>query len=251
MISFENQAREHIANIPTQLTALYEQSFRDEYIVVIDHLLPSVLANAMRRQALDLVEAHGARRDLIMDTTGGTPRHYTSVGRDIIRKQNGPITRFFESDAIRAYLSKIAAEELHKVPYIPEEYIVNSQQKSGDTHGWHWDDYTFALIWMVEAPAYDKGGRVEYIPRTKWDKEDSAKALEKFLKNQIVRSPYIPSGSCYLMRANTSLHRISPLDGDTQRTVIVFTYASTSDLTDPTITHETMEQIYADEVAVD
>ena len=248
MTSFEKQASEHIANIPKQLTTLYEQSFRDEDIVVIDHLLPNALASAMQRQALDLIEAHGARRDLIMEATGGTPRHYTSVGRDKIREQDGPITHFFESEVIRTYLSRIAGEELHKVPYAPEEYIVNSQQKSGDTHGWHWDDYTFALICMVEAPAYDKGGRVEYIPRTKWDKGDSAKALERFLRNQVVRSPYIPSGSCYLMRANTSLHRIAPLDGDTRRTVIVFTYASTSDLTDPTISHETMEQIYAAEV---
>jgi hypothetical protein len=35
---------------------------------------------------------------------------------------------------------------------------------------------------------------------------------------------------------------------DTRRTVIVFTYASDIDLTDPNISHETMEQIYAEEL---
>ncbi len=50
------------------------------------------------------------------------------------------------------------------------------------------------------------------------------------------------------MKANTSLHRIAPLTAETQRTVVVMTFASTADLTDTNITHGSMEEIYAPEV---
>ena len=247
-MQFEHQVSKHLSEVPAQLTRLLAHQFARDTIVQLDHLLPAELAKVMQNQALGLVSASAVRRDMEVAATGNTPRAYRSVGRDTIRDDDGPITRFFESDAIREYLSTLAGEPLHKVPYEPEEYIINSQERTGDTHGWHWDDYTFALIWMVEAPDCMSGGRVEFVPNTEWDKERPREGLERIVAGEEIRSRYIPSGSCYLMRANTTLHRVAPLIGNTRRTVIVFTYASTADLTDASISHETMEQIYAPEI---
>ncbi len=248
MNTFDQQVADHLAAMPPQLTQMLAAQFCAETIVQIDHLLPSGLAATMQRQALRLIAGPATRRDMELAATGNTPRAYRSVGRDLIHTEHGPITAFFELNVIRSYLSEIAGEPLHKVPYEPEEYIVNSQEKSGDTHGWHWDDYTFALIWLVEAPHCMSGGRVEYIPDTEWDKEKPRECLERLIATREIRSRYIKSGTCYLMRANTTLHRVAPLAGDTRRTVIVFTYASTADLTNASISHETMEQIYAPEL---
>lgn len=250
MNSFEYKVAAHLSAIPNQLTQFLADQFRKETIVQIEHLLPAELSVRMQDQALRLISHSANRRDLEMAATGNTPRAYRSVGRDSIRQENGPITHFFESGAIRDYVAQIAGEPLHKVPYQPEEYIINSQEKSGDTHGWHWDDYTFALIWVVEAPHCMAGGRVEFIPDTEWDKEKPRECLEKLVESREIHSRYIKGGTCYLMRANTTLHRVAPLIGDTRRTVIVFTYASTADLADQTISHETMEQIYAPEMSV-
>lgn len=247
-MNFEQQVSNHLAALPSQFTRLLADQFASETIVQMNHLLPAALAQAMQSQALSLIGASATRRDLEVAATGNTPRAYRSVGRDTIRDDDGPITQFFESDAIRAYLSLVAGEPLHKVPYEPEEYIINSQERSGDTHGWHWDDYTFALIWVVEAPDCMSGGRVEFIPNTEWDKERPRERLEQIVTSEEIRSRYVPAGSCYLMRANTTLHRVAPLIGSTRRTVIVFTYASTADLSDASISHETMEQIYAQEL---
>ncbi|PTW60587.1 hypothetical protein C8N35_104212 [Breoghania corrubedonensis] len=248
MKNFETALNEHIALIPAQLTELLAERFRAESIVAMKHLVPMGIANILHEQALRVLAASAARREMELAVTGGTPRAYHSVGRDTIAAQRGPVTDFFESDALRAYLSRIAGEKLFKVPYAPEEYIINSQQRPGDTHGWHWDDYTFALIWMVEAPTPWEGGRVEYVPDTSWDKADPKGCLERTLKTREVRSRYFEAGTCYLMRANTTLHRVAPINCGTRRTVIVFTYASEADLCDPNISHETMEAIYAPEV---
>lgn len=248
MDTVEQSISEHISSQPDQLTKFLAREFRENDIAVIDKLLPDRLKDALHQEANDLLEASARRRDLVLESTGGTPRAYASVDRDTIFNTGNVIKMVFESQSVRQYLSRIAGEAFHKVPYEAEEYIINSQEKSGDTHGWHWDDYTFALIWVVQAPDQLDGGRVEYVAATDWDKKNPREGLCDVLAGREVRSRYIHSGSCYLMRANTTLHRVAPLSGNSRRTVIVFTYASEADLTDPTISHETMEQIYADEI---
>lgn len=248
MISVDQCIREHLSSQPNQLKKLLSAEFRHKDIVVFEELLPLDLREALQREANDLLETSSRRRNMVLEATGGTPRAYASVDRDTIFEGGNIIKKFFESKAVRQYLSDIAGEPLHKVSYQPEEYIINSQEKSGDTHGWHWDDYTFALIWVVQSPDRLAGGRVEYVAATDWDKNNPRRALGDILGEREVRSRHIDSGCCYLMRANTTLHRVAPLMGDTRRTVIVFTYASDIDLTDPNISHETMEQIYAEEL---
>lgn len=141
-------------------------------------------------------------------------------------------------------LSIIAGENVHRVPYAPEEYIINNQCGPGDTHGWHWDDYAFALIHVVESPNPLAGGRIEYIQNVTWDKEDSEKCVKKALENRLITSMHVQSGETYFMKTNTTLHRISPLTEDSNRIAIIYSFASENDLTDPSIGHATMEVIY-------
>lgn len=248
MESVDQVIREHLFSQPHQLKKYLTAQFRDQDIVVFEELLPPNLKKDLHREATELYEESAKRRDLVLEATGGTPRAYGSVDRDTIFERGNVIKKLFESEALRQYLSDVAGEPLFKVPYEPEEYIINSQEKSGDTHGWHWDDYAFALIWVVQAPDLLAGGRVEYVPATNWDKKNPRQGLVNVLKEREVKSLHIGSGCCYLMRANTTLHRVAPLMGDTRRMVIVFTYASEQDLTDPNISHETMEQIYSKEL---
>lgn len=231
-----------------QILKAQNSEFQENHIAILDNFVPPEIQNRLNVEASDLIDRQSKRRELIIHETGGTPRSYSSVGRETIRAQSVTIPSFFESDAVLTYLSNVAGETLHRVPYAPEEYIINSQDTPGDTHGWHWDDYTYALIWIVEAPDPLSGGRVEYIPRTKWDKSNPENQLRNLLSTQEVKSRHVQAGCCYLLRASTTLHRIAPLTQNTRRTVIVFTYASENDLTDPTISHETMEQIYDPEI---
>nr|WP_139790143.1 hypothetical protein [Halomonas sp. BC2] len=140
-------------------------------MVIMHDLLPEDIKQSIASEARQLLDKESERRELIVEQSGGTPRSYNSVGRDIIRKEGVYIPAFFDSKEILNFLSTIIGEKIHKVPYAPEEFIINSQSKRGDTHGWHWDDYTFALIWVVDEPDILSGGRVEFVPRIKWDKE--------------------------------------------------------------------------------
>lgn len=232
----------------TESIGRLKRNLESEGLVQLDDILPLNIKKNLHSQARKLIETESKRRNLKLDATGGTRRAYVSVGRDTIKKDNGTITAFFNSPAIRDYLTKVAGKRLLPVPYKPEEYIINSQQKIGDTHGWHFDDYSFALIWIVEAPEAFDGGRLEYINGVKWDKNSPRKQLIELLTSKVVKSKFVPTGSCYLMRTREVLHRVAPLTNNTKRTVIIFTYASDEDISDKSISHETMEEIYAPEI---
>lgn len=241
---FEAEVRAHLDNLPPSVSAELHTNFQREQVVKLGQLVPQHIAADLQDEAHHLLQQFGKRRDLTLVATGGTPRSYTSVDRDNIHRHDGTIRRFFESEALRDYLSDVVGEEVFRVPYAPEEYIINSQNQSGDTHGWHFDDYTYALIWLVDAPGPFDGGRVEFVNFTEWDKAAPREQLISLLRERTVQSLHVPAGSCYIMKARYALHRVAPILNDVTRTVIVFTFASQADLDDQTISHETMEQIY-------
>lgn len=241
---FEAELYQHLAGLPSYVTQELQDRFKRDQVVKLGQLVPGEIAESLQSEARQLLASHGKRRELVLAATGGTPRSYSSVERDHIHRHNGSIRCLFESEAVREYLSRIVGEPVFRVPYAPEEYIINSQNQSGDTHGWHFDDYTYALIWLVDAPGPFDGGRVEFVNFTEWDKAAPRDQLVSLLCERTVQSLHIPAGSCYIMKARYALHRVAPILNNATRTVIVFTFASQNDLDDQTITHETMEQIY-------
>lgn len=234
----------HLHKISKQNKDQWRKTFATDNVVVLSDILSPVLQTKFEEEAKSLLQNHARRRELFIKESGDTERAYNSVGRDEIRQDGVFIPSVFDSDAFREFLCDIAGEELHRVPYAPEEFIINSQSKPNDTHGWHWDDYAFALIWCIDEPDPLFGGRVEYVPRIIWDKNEPKKQLIDILRNRQVNSFHVKKNECYLMKANTCLHRVAPLTQETNRTVVVMTYASTRDLYDVTITHLSMEEIY-------
>jgi hypothetical protein len=186
--------------------------------------------------------ACGARRDLRIDATGGTPRRYRILTRDTLLERCPSVAALYRSPALRDLIERVAGETVFDVPYRPEEFIATRLEFAGDTHGWHWDDYAFALVWVLEAPPADAGAQVEFVSGVPWCK--TAPNVEGFLRSRDIVRRAVAAGSVYLLRADTTLHRVAPLLRDERRDALCFTYARAADLErDPS--HETLEQIYA------
>jgi hypothetical protein len=241
---FEKLVSQHLENLSPSVLEGLRRNYAEDHMAIIGDLLPGNLREAMESEGRTLLLEEAIRREVVIRESGNTPRSYNSVGRNRIRERGSYIPAFFDSPSILEFLSQIVGEPLHRVPYEPEEFIINSQCNVGDTHGWHWDDYTFALVWIIDEPDVLHGGRVEFIPRIPWKKSDTRAWIENVLASYPIKSYHVPSGKCYLLRARDALHRISPLTGRTQRTVVVFTYATESDLSDSSLTHGSMEVIY-------
>ena len=70
----------------------------------------------------------------------------------------------------QALVAAIAGEPVVPVPYAPEEFIATRLEEPGDVHDWHWDDYAYALVWVLRAPPEAAGGSVELVRNVGWDK---------------------------------------------------------------------------------
>lgn len=81
--------------------------------------------------------------------------------------------------------------------------IITRLERAGDSHGWHWDDYAFALVWVVECPPPADGGSVQGVPRTRWNKREPG---GPDLASHPIHSWYLQPGDAYLMRTDTTLH---------------------------------------------
>lgn len=221
----------------------WSSEYQENDMVVFNRFGANTLFQLVYQEASWLLAKEGERRELVMRQTGDTPRRYISVGRDDIHRQGTIIPRLFESPSLSRFFGRITGCEVLPVEYTPEQYIINRQATAGDTHGWHCDDYQWAFIWVMDAPDPKIGGRVEYIPRVDFNPSAPSKSLGDILRTRETRSRWLPPGSAYLMRANRTLHRVTPLTEDAVRTVVVMTFASQQDI-DRAIDHSTMQVLY-------
>lgn len=218
-----------------------QQSFRDEHIVPLRGFCPPELLGALQQEAFEIMDEHGVDRKFSFDITDGTPRQMTTVGQPVIRDHGPLIHATYFSPAVKRLLSQVVGEEVFTCPYAGEHYVISRLGKSGDTHGWHWDDYTYGFILVLQAPDYRDGGFVQAVPHTSWDKEnpDVHGAL---LKSQ-VRSYAFEAGDAYVVKTDTTMHRVYPIRGETTRTIVNMTWANGADL-DREITHETNDALF-------
>jgi hypothetical protein len=204
-------------------------------------LVPAGLKEAVAREVLDLVHTAGVRRDLRFAETGYTPRRMRNVARAEIAASGTIIPAVYESECLRELLAQIVGEPVLICPYEPEQYVVTRLEEQGDTHGWHWDDYSFALVWIVECPPAEDGGFVQCVPGTLWDKKNPA--INRALVSQPTYSFELQPGDLYVMRTNTSLHRVYPITRGI-RTIINMGYAS-ADEVGMQMSHETMDGLWS------
>ncbi|MBF6150231.1 HalD/BesD family halogenase [Nocardia nova] len=208
---------------------------------IVTFLFSETARSAVAADAIRLAERAGIRRDLVVNETGGTPRRMRNVTRAQIAAYASEISRLYRSSAVVSALEQVTGERLFQCPYLPEQFVITRLEAVGDTHGWHWDDYSFALVWVAECPSPEEGGVVECVPDTIWDKRSPR--IEQLLQEREVHRLEAGPGEVYLMRTNTTLHRVCPLRQG-RRTIVNMAFATADDLSRK-VSHETMDALWA------
>lgn len=198
--------------------------------------LHAALADAARRT----LDRAGVRRDLAIASTGGTRRRYRIASRDALALHGPGIAAAYRSSELLALVSEIAGEPVVPVPYEPEEFIATRLERPGDEHGWHWDDYAYALVFVLRAAPERDGGSVEFVRRVAWDKR-RPRVAEHVRRGPVERF-HPAAGSAYLLRAATALHRVTPLAGAGPREMLCFSYTGANDARRAPA-HETLDAI--------
>lgn len=189
-------------------------------------LVPEEIMTAVRAEADQLIGEHRERRDLLLRTTGNTPRKMSVVKSEDI-EQSELIRTIATSESFLGFLGRVAREPV--IPQVSEDerYLITHQEFKADTHGWHWGDYSFALIWALRMPPISCGGMLQAVPHTHWDKTDPR--INETLCERRIDTHGLVTGDLYLQRTDTTLHRTVPLTEDgAARTILNMTWASTS-----------------------
>ncbi|WP_432020942.1 HalD/BesD family halogenase [Streptomyces sp. 1222.5] len=185
-------------------------------------LLPGLLTTeglqVLRQEALRL-EQDARRRDFRMASMGDSPRHMTTLGGQVIARESALVRALYGDPVLRGVVAAVTGERPVSVPDVLERHVLNILHCRGDTHGAHTDDYPYALVLFIEAHlAPADGGLLEYVPR--------AAALTD-LDTDKARTAHHRAGDAYLLRSDTTAHRVAPLTRpQVCRTVLNFAYTS-------------------------
>lgn len=213
---------------PTWNARMRQHLFVRNGFIMLRDVVPDDLRAAVREEVLSLLGRHAERRDLRLATTDNTPRRMSVVPSEFVAEHGDLIGALYRSPALRDVLKQVTGEALLDCPSKDEEFLITRQERVGDTHGWHWGDFSFALIWIIETPPIACGGMLQCVPHTRWDK-NHAQIHEHLCENPIATYGF-RTGDIYLLRTDTTLHRTVPLNVDTTRIILNMTWAGQRDI---------------------
>ncbi len=167
---------------------------------------------------------------------------YDQLAEDSVLKS------FYHSESVRQLVKEIVNEgDLfdNEDPYQPANYVC---YQSGDESSWHFDaDNSFTMTLMIQPSKV--GGEFQMSPDTRTDTDQNYAHVGAVLQGErddtIISVGREPGALCIFKGCN-SLHRVTPVEGDTLRIMGVFVYEfSPGVVGDP----EVNATIYGDRVA--
>ncbi len=220
----------------------FAEEFAAKGFVKIPEFLPKELLDDLIEDSDGIVERFGKDKNLLMKSTGNTPRKMRTVGQHILAKESQYIPQIYASEGLREFLTDLAGQAVHRAPWPPEKFVLSNLYRDGDTHGWHWDDYSFAFVLYLKAPSISQGGFVQICGGGSWDKKNPK--VNETLLNGSIHTYRCEAGDAYFLNAQKFLHRVTPIANNGKRLIVNMTWASQADL-DADMTHETNDVLFA------
>lgn len=168
-------------------------------------------------EEVDRLRKLSIRRELAMAPMGGSPRRMSTIGGETLAEESPVIADLYADPHLAGFLSEVLGEDLGLVEDPIERHVLNFLHESGDTHGAHFDDHAVALVLFLETPPPGSGGLLEYLPR--------AESLAQLGSKDTRRAEH-RVGDAYVLRSDTTAHRVTSLTGGGRRTVLNFAYAT-------------------------
>jgi hypothetical protein len=212
---------------------------RDGCVVLPGFLAGDILAG-IRREALEnrhLAYYCAQRHNVYLTPPDGNfspdhprNRNVTSSKGCITDDQvpaDSALRTLYESRAFRDFLCAVLGERALYEYADPLSSINIHYANDGQELGWHFDNSSFAITLLVQRP--DGGGAFQYLR----DLRDSGRGDMNFEGVREVldgeRPPQELSmhpGTLVLFRGRDSMHRVTPVTGDTPRILVVLAYNS-------------------------
>ncbi|MFC9993471.1 hypothetical protein [Nocardia sp. NPDC127526] len=217
-------ARKHLRRIDPEALLHARDRLTETGIARLGFLLPHQVKRSLAAEALTLVDRH---QELGAKLPGNEPaRHGIDIGQREVDAHGQCIPQLYDCESLRHRLSVVAAEDVLPRPG-DRRYAITRLHHDDRPNEWHWGEYSFLLALVVECPPLEEGGFVQTVAHTRrdWDHSDIYRTL---IRNPI-RSWELHPGDLYLIRTDTTLHRVHPFTHG-RRTIVSMSFASRADL---------------------
>ena len=139
--------------------------------------------------------------------------------------QESPLRDVYGNNQFRSFLCALLGVD-SVYPYADELSSINVHYApQGRELGWHFDNSSFAVTTLLQAP--EKGGVFEYVPDVRnSDAGDMAFSRVDAVLNgteNVFQLEFDP-GDLVLFRGRNAMHRVTPTEGSVTRILAVFAY---------------------------
>jgi hypothetical protein len=152
-----------------------------------------------------------------------------TVAYDRFDPATSGLRALFESDDLLAFVSRMLRRSpLHR--YADPLGAMNlAVMRAGDTLGWHFDQTDFVVSLALQPSS--EGGAFENVQRLRWidgggidERYDTVARILAGEARELVTTVPMTAGTLMLFEGRWSLHRVTPVEGDTVRHVALFGY---------------------------
>ncbi|MGK9237119.1 hypothetical protein KXS07_35755 [Inquilinus limosus] len=185
------------------------------------------------KRDVDALLDHAMRRDFLMECMENSPRRMNVVNGHTIERLSRFVPAIYRDNRILDFLTYVVGEQVIPLEDDIDRFVINQLSRSSDTFGAHYDDYPLSFVIIVESPGVEGGGYAEMVPNG---------ALSDLEVNPI-RLP-LRARDAYILKTDTTAHRVAPLKIDALRTAINLAYTTPGFV--PRYT-ESASKLYAEE----
>ena len=144
---------------------------------------------------------------------------------------SSPLHLLYDSALFRSFLCEVLGES-RLYEYADPLSSVNLHYASrGQELGWHFDNSSFAITLMIQAPQL--GGQFEYVGNVRDADvgEMNFSGVNDVLEGRVpVMQLVMQAGDLVLFRGRNAIHRVAPVEGDTTRMLVVLAYNTEPDI---------------------
>ncbi len=133
--------------------------------------------------------------------------------------------RLYHSDEVQQFLCAVLGEAALYEYADPLSSINLHYASVGQELGWHFDNSSFAITLLIQKP--ENGGVFEYVKNAR---NASKGDMNYALVEQVLDGKYTTNslsmneGTLVLFRGRDSMHRVTPVEGETTRMLVVLAY---------------------------
>jgi len=140
---------------------------------------------------------------------------------------DSPLRALYDSDTFRAFLAFVLGED-KLYNYADSLSSINLHYADqGQELGWHFDESSFAITLLLQSPK--AGGCFEYIKnmrdadRGEMNYSGVSQVLSGERESKILTAQ---AGTLVMFRGRNAIHRVTPVQGETTRMLVVLAYNS-------------------------